>query len=121
MSQPVKLSDNLVAEARSCADIMERSIASQIEFWAELGKAIEPLLRFDEVLALKKSGKDIPLSQCIAEIDTPVGRQRLEKVLEQEPFPHYEGVEGFPDRYVRIEADGTRRTGRFINRRFVEM
>ena len=54
---------------------MERSIASQIEFWAELGKAIEPLLRFDEVLALKKSGQAKPLSQCIADIDTPIGRQ----------------------------------------------
>jgi ParD-like antitoxin of type II bacterial toxin-antitoxin system len=44
MSQPVKLSDELVLDARLTAEIAERSIAGQIEFWAQLGRAIEPLL-----------------------------------------------------------------------------
>jgi hypothetical protein len=44
MSQPVKLSDELVLDARLTGEIAERSIAGQIEFWANLGRAIEPLV-----------------------------------------------------------------------------
>lgn len=40
----------MVLDARLCSELTERSIAGQIEFWAALGKAIEPLLRFDDVL-----------------------------------------------------------------------
>jgi hypothetical protein len=52
MSQPVKLSDELVLDARLTAEIAERSIAGQIEFWAQLGRAIEPLLEGSRALAL---------------------------------------------------------------------
>ena len=44
MSQPVKLSDELVLDARLTSKAAERSIAGQIEFWAQLGRAIEPLV-----------------------------------------------------------------------------
>ena len=44
MSQPVKLSDALVLDARLAGQALERSIAGQVEFWARLGRAIEPLL-----------------------------------------------------------------------------
>jgi hypothetical protein len=36
MSQPVKLSDDLVLDARLVGELLERSIAGQIEFWAQL-------------------------------------------------------------------------------------
>ena len=48
MSQPVKISDALVLDARLTGEVTERSIAGQIEFWARLGRAIEPLLRGDQ-------------------------------------------------------------------------
>jgi hypothetical protein len=35
MSQPVKISDELIGDARRIAAIAERSIAGQIEFWAQ--------------------------------------------------------------------------------------
>lgn len=47
MGQPVKLSDELVDDARAVVPFSQRSIAGQIEFWAGLGKSIEPLLRGD--------------------------------------------------------------------------
>jgi len=37
MSQPVKLSDVLVMDARLTGQVAERSIAGQIEYWANLG------------------------------------------------------------------------------------
>jgi hypothetical protein len=41
MGQPVKLSDDLIREARTVGAVARRSIAGQVEFWARLGKSIE--------------------------------------------------------------------------------
>ena len=48
----MKLSDELVLDARITAELMQRSIAGQIEFWAQLGRALEPLLEGERALAL---------------------------------------------------------------------
>lgn len=115
MSQPVKLSDNLMLDARLVADAAKRSIAGQIEFWAGLGRAIEPLLRTPQILALRKAGGHKPLSACLEDVDSAAGRQRVATYLKTRPFPHYE-QEG--KQLIRIDKDGTRTAGRFVNRRF---
>lgn len=119
MGQPVKLSDSLVLDARLSGELTERSIAGQIEFWAGLGRAIEPLLRGDHVLTLKRLGTARPLSECLEQIGTPKAQKRLSQVLRQRPFPHYEAAPDQPGYLVRIEKDGTRMIGRFRNRRFI--
>jgi hypothetical protein len=118
MSQPVKLSDSLVLDARLTGEIAQRSIAGQIEFWAGLGRAVETVLRGAEVLALQKAGAVRPLSACLEAVDSPEGRARVSKFLQSRPFPHYEAALGQPGLLVRIDADGTRVLGRFVNRRF---
>src|SRR3989442_11984551 len=90
MSQPVKLSDELVLDARLTGEIVERSIAGQIEFWANLGRAIEPLLEGIHALALQKAGKAKPVSACLKSVDSPEGRARVIEHLRNRPFPHYE-------------------------------
>lgn len=115
MGQPVKLSDKLVLDARLIGEITERSIAGQIEFWAAVGRAIEPLLRMPEILALRKAGADKPLSACLEDVDTPAGRERVAEYLRTRLFPHYEQKDGH---LVRIDEDGTRTAGRFVNRKF---
>lgn len=117
MSQPVKLSDALVLDARLTAEAAERSIAGQIEFWAKLGRAIEPLLQGVQVLALTRAGAVKPLSECLESVDSPEGRQRVARHLESLPFPHYEQSET-PGLLIRITAEGVRTHGRFVNRRF---
>ena len=123
MSQPVKLSDSLVLDARLTAEVAQRSIAGQIEFWAGLGRAAEGLLRGREVLALRKSDAARPLSECFETVDSPEGRQRVAdaEYLRSRPFPHYEAASGHPGFLVRIESDGTRTLGRFVNRRFEQI
>jgi hypothetical protein len=118
MSQPVKLSDVLVLDARLTGEIAERSIAGQIEFWANLGRAIEPLLKGDQALALCKMAGARPLSECLKSVDSPKGRRRLEKYLDTLPFPHYEPAPNKPGFLVRIDESGKRSVGRFINRQF---
>ena len=119
MSQPVKLSDNLVLDARVTAEIAERSIAGQIEFWAQLGRAIEPIIEGAQALALRKAGAVKPLSACLESVDSAEGRRRVAEYLETQPFPHYEPAPDASGMLVRIEADGSRTIGRFVHRKFV--
>ena len=118
MSQPVKLSDDLVLDARVIAQVAERSIAGQIEYWAQLGRAVEPLLRGAQALALRRAGAARPLSACLAGVDSDEGRRRVREYIDQQPFPHYESANE-PGLLIRIDEDGTRTAGRFIQRRFV--
>jgi hypothetical protein len=107
-----------VLDARLTSELAERSIAGQIEFWARLGRAVEPLLSGRETLALRKSGDVTPLSKMLATVDTPQGRRRVAEFLGTQPFPHYEPAPGKPGLLVRIEADGQRTVGKFVNRQF---
>ncbi|QDU89320.1 hypothetical protein Pla175_27090 [Pirellulimonas nuda] len=119
MSQPVKLSDDLVLDARVIGEVAQRSIAGQIEFWARLGRAVEPLMSGAAALALRRSGDARPLSALIESVHCDEGRQRVTHYLSKQPFPHYEAADKQPGCVVRIEAGGSRTVGRFVNRVFV--
>ncbi|MGE3308726.1 MAG: hypothetical protein AB7O66_02060 [Limisphaerales bacterium] len=118
MSQPVKLSDALVLDARLAGEVLERSIAGQVEFWARLGRAIEPVLQGTQAMALCRNGSARPLSACLDSVDSPEGRMRVAAFLQTRPYPHYEPAADSPGLLVRIEADGKRTVGRFVNRQF---
>ncbi len=118
MGQPVKISDGLVLDARLTGEIAERSIAGQIEYWANLGRAIEPLLQGERALALCRAAAARPLSSTLASVDSPAGRRRVAEYLAAQPFPHYEPAPGRAGLLVRIDADGRRTVGRFVNRCF---
>jgi hypothetical protein len=119
MSQPVKLSDSLVLDARLAAETVQRSIAGQVEFWARLGRAVEPLLQGDQVMALCRSGAERPLSECLGSVDSREGRARVAEHVASLPYPRYEPAPDAPGMLVRTEADGTRTVGRFVRRKFV--
>jgi hypothetical protein len=118
MSQPVKLSDALVLDARLAGASLERSIAGQVEFWAKLGRAVESLLQGGQALALCRNAAAQPLSACLDTVDSAAGRRRVAKFLQTQPYPHYEAAPDVPALLVRIEADGKRTVGRFVNRQF---
>jgi hypothetical protein len=120
MSQPVKLSDELVLEARTVGKIAERSIAGQVEFWARLGKALEPILRGDRTLALQQAGSAQLFSEIIASVDSAKGRQKVHTYLETQAYPHFEQCPDEPGMLVKINEDGSRTRGRFVNRKFVK-
>ena len=117
MSQPVKISDTLVLDARLTGEVAERSIAGQIEFWARLGRAIEPLLRGDQAMALRRAGDSKLLSECIRSVDSPEGRRGIAEYLKNRPYPHYEQADS-PGLLVRSDSNGNRTLGRFVNRQF---
>jgi hypothetical protein len=118
MSQPVKLSDALVLDARLAGETVERSIAGQVEFWAKIGRAIEPLLQGTQMLALCRNAAARPLSACLKSADSPAGRRRVTEFFQSQPWPHYEPHPHRAGMLVRIEANGKRTVGRFVNRQF---
>jgi hypothetical protein len=118
MSQRVEISDELILEALLTAELTARSIADQIEFWAQLGRSIEPLLDGSRALALREARGAVPLSHCLASIDSAAGRWRVAEYLESVPFPDYEPVRASPGLLVRIDSNGTRSIGRFVSREF---
>jgi predicted AlkP superfamily phosphohydrolase/phosphomutase len=119
MSQPVKLSDALVLDARIAGEAEERSIAGQVEFWAKLGRAMELLLNGQQVSRLQRSVGTRSLAEALASVETPEGRKRVADVLARQPYPHYKQYAGQPGLLVRIDEDGTETVGRFENRTFV--
>lgn len=98
---------------------MERSIAGQIEFWAGLGRAVVPLLRHHQIRALKKSGTQVALERLLESVDTEEGHQRVRRYLESRPYPRFEDCPGESGVLMKIDEDGTRAKGRFVNRVFV--
>ena len=60
MPQPVKLSDALIDSARKVAAGAHRSLASQVEHWAALGRAVEGSLTVEQAAALKRGVRDAP-------------------------------------------------------------
>jgi hypothetical protein len=118
MSQPVKLSDALVLDARLAGEAGERSIAGQVEFWAKLGRSVELLLQGQQVLHLVRSGTVKPLSVHLESVDSAAGRERVAAYLETQPFPHYRAHPERPGLLERTDEDGKRTVGRFVNRKF---
>ena len=68
MSTAVKISDNLVAKAKIKSRVFKRSVAGQIEYWAQIGQIVEdnpdlPLPMIQDILIGKeqiKSGQGTP-------------------------------------------------------------
>jgi len=119
MSQPVKLSDALVLDARIAAEAQERSIAGQVEFWAKLGRSVELLLDGRQVLALCRTVGVTPLSELVELAESPKGHEMLKNHLDSEPYPHFEAHSTQPGLLVRIDENGSRTVGRFVNRAFI--
>jgi hypothetical protein len=127
MGMPVKLSDDLVEQAREEARAADRSITSQIEHWARLGRSVESALRHDDVLALKRADGDAEEAfpahttrrAVLAElrrIASSTRRSELAATLTRGRTVYQDDGAG---RVERIDSNNRRTLGRFVGRRFV--
>jgi hypothetical protein len=105
-------------DARLAGEVVERSIAGQVEFWARLGRAVDLLLEGQNVLMLCHAGANHPLSTLLGSVDSTAGRKRVAAYLQGQPFPHYQPCLKRPGFLERIDANGKRTVGRFVNREF---
>lgn len=130
MGMPVKLSDELVREARNEARIVNRSITGQIEHWAKLGKAVEVMLKMSDIRALKHglftadesstaSGIRSRVLDAIHQVVSTPDRNTVRRRIAAAGGPIYESDPDRPGRIVRIAPDGTRTPGCFKGRSFI--
>jgi hypothetical protein len=130
MGMPVKLSDELVREARDEARIVNRSITGQIEHWASLGKAVEVMLKMSDIRALKRrqltvddssaaSGIRSRILDAIRQVVSTSDRNAVKRRISATGGPIYESDPDRPGRIIRIGPDGTRTPGRFKGRSFI--
>jgi len=127
MPQPVKLSDALVDAARATAADADRSMASQIEHWANLGRVVEQGLKTSSVLAIKSGA--VSLEQALpagaegaailAALTTVLGADARAHVVKNFTGKIRYGTDpAFPGCIVRLEPDGRRTPGRLVGREF---
>ena len=128
MASPVKVSDRLLALARQEAQGTHRSATAQIEHWATLGRAVEVLVAYRDVLALKRAGQTLPIPTVIrreevhdllAQLVDNLDRESVKARIHAEGTPLYTTDPDHPGMIVEIQADGTRTPGELQGRRFV--
>jgi hypothetical protein len=129
MGLPVKLSETLVAAARSEAKATNRSITAQVEHWARLGCAVEATLSHGDMLALKLSGGDIAgafdaakkeeILELLREVASSTDRSAVKELIGAGEQAVYTTDPDHPGMLVRVEPDGTRVVGKLEGRNFV--
>jgi ParD-like antitoxin of type II bacterial toxin-antitoxin system len=125
MPQPVKLPDALIGEARDAARREHRSLAGQIEHWAELGRALEADLRGGELrAALDRADRPVAgasdgvrVAAVFVNALSDASRDAFARELAHRTI--YGSDPAFPGWLVRFEPDGTCTPGRLVNREFV--
>jgi hypothetical protein len=128
MPVAVKLSDSLAEEARTASAGADRSLTGQVEHWARLGKAVEPLFTAPTIAALKKSGGDIgklddeqEKARVLAILEA-FHRTPREALGEKLQLPSKSVIEPDPEKpggFIRIQPDGTVEHGLLKDRRFI--
>lgn len=128
MAAPVKVSDRLLTLAREEARETHRSATAQIEHWATLGRAVEALVAYRDVLALKRAGQALPVPVFVRPEEVDALLQRVGADPDREGVkarirgggtPVYAADPQRPGAIVEILPDGTRARGRLEGREFV--
>jgi ParD-like antitoxin of type II bacterial toxin-antitoxin system len=128
MAVPVKVSDKLLALAKKEAEATHRSATAQIEHWATLGRAIEVMAAYRDVLALKRVGEALPMPAFVPRrivhdvltgLVTDADRESVKARIRAAGEPLYTTDPRVPGQVTEVAASGRRTPGRLVHRRFV--
>ena len=128
MSIPIRLDDNLVREAELEGISHKRTPPKQIEYWAEIGRAVAYNLSSGDLLKLMQGFADVrvesrpSVNADPAEVFAALERDRQDGSLAQgvtQSKVWYEASKQKPGMLDRVQADGSRETGHFRNGEFV--
>ncbi len=109
----VSLSQDFATELRAHADAADRSMASQLEHWAKVARALETVIPSGTLGELK--GATDP-GEVLSRVGAYLVNQNpllLKAKLAAAQSPRYGVDEKDPDIAVRIDPDGTKTRGRF--------
>ena len=128
VTSPIRLDSRLLEAARREGVINKRTAPKQIEYWAELGKAVELVVDFADVFAVIQGFKKIKIETAESTAVDPVD---VFKSLEESrksgelaksvtsSAVYFEASQKMPGLIDRVDsATGKRQTGRFHNGEF---
>lgn len=85
-----------------------------------LTKHVAADLDTDDVASMILELTDAKMAELALDaVDSNQGRDRLARYLQTRPYPHYEVDPDNSTLLIRIESDGTRKSGRFVDQEFV--
>jgi len=64
MASPMRLNSDLIEAAKMEGMVQKRSIPMQIEYWAELGRAVEGIIDLKDVFAVMQGVKTVRLESA---------------------------------------------------------
>lgn len=126
-STPLRLDEELVRAAGAVGRLHRRSVPRQIEFWAEIGRAVEKRLSVEDLIAVREGlarlvvdrGISLPADpeEVLRDLETARAAGALADRVSESPV-RYQACPGRPGLIQRIAADGTREVGRFRDGEF---
>lgn len=119
MSMPIRLSDELLGQARESGQRFHRSIPQQVEHWAQLGRVLESALTLPGTGKLKDLSREPDLRKAIAAAETPAGKEKVKARLREMGGPLYSSDPENPGGVIQHLPDGSERRGRYVNRQFL--
>lgn len=127
----IRINETLYSAADRVGHIQKRSIAKQVELWAELGKAVEHIINIEDVFAVIQGLKKIEISTVVSNriepeaVDEAVEKSRKDGSLKNmvtKAAVYFEGSQSSPGLIDRVDTrTGKRQTGHFKDGKFTPM
>ncbi len=127
-TSPLRLDSTLVAAAKRKGSVNKRSAPKQIEYWAELGMAVEHVLDYNDVFAVIQGLKKVKVESVESITVDPAAifnsleeSRKSEKLAEKikSTAVYFEVSRRQPGLLDKVNtATGERQTGRFYNGEF---
>lgn len=125
----IRISNSLYFAADKAGNIQKRSIAKQVELWAELGKSVERLINIEDVFAIIQGLKKINVSPIVSKRANPqdvfrsLENNRKNKSLSDKVTTtkiYFEASLNSPGLLDRVDSQtGERLTGQFVDGKFL--
>ncbi len=123
---PLRLDVRLMRDAKACGELMHRSEAEQIEYWADLGRRIENMLDQRDLLDVKaglatltvEPVKARPLDPTALFAQVDAQRQHVSRSLGEHAV-QYRASRTHPGLLDAVWPDGTVKVGQFRDGKFV--
>ncbi|MFC4258987.1 hypothetical protein ACFOZ5_08100 [Marinobacter lacisalsi] len=127
MTTAVRLEDTLVRHASAEAQVQRRSTPKQIEFWAEIGRAIAGEVSAEDLIAISQGIRKVKVEPVTpgpvsgddiwAEVEADRESGELSRHIARDRIV-YQASENRPGYLEAIYPDGQKITGQFRNGRF---
>lgn len=128
ISSPLRLDHKLVAAATAMGSLFKRTTPRQIEYWAELGRAVERELDAETVIALREGlaqlkvepiqSAPIAADEVFANLDAMRGSGALSASVSSAKLRYQASITA-PGLLEQLHPDGKRVLGRFANGQFI--